>query len=113
MHSHESKLIGIVEPAPSELSQLEQLIFAAGLESIMSSSIKTLLSRKSLLAGVVFRITPDDSLEDVLSLCREFGESVTCVARVDVSEVQLLSTLIKVPGLQVVSDTDFKEDTWS
>lgn len=113
MHSQESKLIGIVEQTSSELAQLEQVVSALGFESIMSSSIKTLLGRKSLLAGVVFRVTSDDSLENVLAICQEFGETVHCIARVDVSEVQLLSTLLKVPGLQVVSDTDFKEHTWA
>ena len=113
MHSNEQKLVGIVEQASFEVSQLEHLIFASGFESIMSSSIKTLLARKHMLSAVIFRVTSDDSLEDVLEICREFGEPVRCIARVDVSEVQLLSTLIKVPGLKVVSDTDFKSETWT
>lgn len=113
MHSHEQKLVGIVEQCSSELGQLEELIFSCGFESIISSSMRTLLNRKHLLSAVVFRISPDDSLEELLVLCREFGDEVTCVARVDVSEVQLLSTLIQVPELRVVSDLDFKKETWS
>jgi len=109
----EQKLIGIVEHASSEIAELEQLIFASGFESIMSSSMQTLLARKHMLSAVIFRITPEDSLETVLTICREFGSSVKCIARVDVAEVQLLSTLIKVPDLHVVSDIDFKSDTWA
>lgn len=105
-------LIGIADPRWPESASVERLAMDSGFEAIVSTEVAGLLAKKDQLAMVVTKLEKQGSLQDIIAIMKAFGDSVAFVIRADASDMQSVTTLAQIPGVHVVSDTDFSKTTW-
>jgi len=105
------RLLGIADAAWPESAPIEQLAMALGFEAIVSTQVDGLVRQKDL-GIVVTKLAPESSLQSMIESMRSFGDDVQFVIRADASDLQTVTTLAQIPGVHVVSDSDFTETTW-
>ena len=106
------RLLGIADAAWPESAPIEQLAMALGFEAVVSTQVEG-LSRQKDLGVVVTKLQPGSSLQSMIESMRSFGEEVQFVIRADASDLQVVTTLARIPSVHVVADTDFTEATWT
>lgn len=105
------RLLGIADAAWPEAAPIEQLALALGFEAVVSTQVEG-LSRQKDLGIIVTKLQPGSSLQSMIESMRVFGDDVQFVIRADASDLQMITTLDRIPGVHVVGDTDFTEATW-
>lgn len=105
------RILGIADSAWPEAAPIEKLAMTLGFEAVVSSQVEG-LSRQKDLGIVVTKLSPGSSLQAMIETMRAFGDEIQFVIRADASDLQTVTTLARIPGVHVVSDSDFTESTW-
>lgn len=111
MHTS-TRLLGIADRSWPESKPIEALAVARGFQALVSPEVEGLVARRDALGVVVTKLERSGSLQDVIETMKQFDDATQFVIRVDASDLQTVTTLGRIPGVHVVSDTDFTEATW-
>jgi two-component system response regulator FlrC len=111
MHTS-TRLLGIADRSWPESKPIEELAIARGFEALVSPTVDGLMARRDALGVVVTKLEPSGSLQTVIETMKQFDDATQFVIRVDASDLQTVTTLGRIPGVHVVSDTDWTEATW-